>query len=67
MSYTTNTTEENPLSEETVSIRCQSGVLRFTDCQITPQSNSCYYSEGSRQYIYSDVTCLQGRKVQTFE
>ena len=63
MNYTTNMTEENPLSQETIGTRCLTGEFRLIECQITLQNSSCHYGEGIQQYVYSSVTCLNGKNV----
>ena len=64
MNYTTNImTEVNPLSQETIGIKCQNQEFRLINCQITPQNSSCHYGEGLQQYVYSSVMCLKGKNV----
>ena len=66
MNYTTSATEENPLSEETISITCSSGEFRLTECLRSPQNRRGCYDERFDQYVYSNVTCKRGKSSQMF-
>ena len=60
---TENNTENNPLKKRATTVICQPGEFSLTNCRVTPQNNSCYH-EVYHKYVYTNVTCAQGKSLQ---